>query len=60
MAIKGCNESIRCCVEEGDNGSGELMESILREEEEHIDLIEAQFDKIEQMGAWNYLVEQID
>lgn len=59
-AIRGYNESIRVCVEAGDNGSRELLESILREEEEHIDVIEAQLDQIKQMGIQNYLVEQID
>jgi bacterioferritin len=59
-AIKGYNESIRICVEVGDNGTRELLESILREEEGHIDLIEAQLDQIKQMGVQNYLVEQID
>lgn len=59
-AIKGYNESIRLAVELGDNGSRELLESILKEEEEHIDLLEAQLDQISQMGVQNYLVEQID
>ena len=59
-AIRGYNESIRVAVEVGDNGSRELLESILKEEEEHIDLIEAQIDQISQMGIQNYLVEQID
>ena len=59
-AIRGYNESIRAAVEVGDNGSRELFESILKEEEEHIDLIEAQIDQISQMGIQNYLVEQID
>ena len=59
-AIRGYNESIRICVEAGDNGTRELLESILREEEDHIDLIEAQLDQIKQMGTQNYLVEQID
>ncbi|WP_129128087.1 bacterioferritin [Geomonas oryzae] len=59
-AIKGYNESIRLCVELGDNGTRELLESILRDEEEHIDLLEAQLDQIKQMGIQNYLTEQID
>ena len=59
-AIKGYNESIRLAVEVGDNGSRELLESILKDEEDHIDLIEAQLDQIKQMGVQNYLVEQID
>jgi bacterioferritin len=59
-AIRGYNESIRLCVEVGDNGTRELLESILKEEEGHIDLIESQLDQIKQMGVQNYLVEQID
>jgi bacterioferritin len=59
-AIKNYNESIRLAVEVGDNGTRELLESILHEEEEHIDLLEAQLDQIKQMGIQNYLVEQID
>jgi len=59
-AIQGYNESIRLAVELGDNGTRELLESILKEEEAHIDLIEAQLDQISQMGIQNYLVEQID
>ncbi|MFZ3207816.1 MAG: bacterioferritin [Geobacteraceae bacterium] len=60
MAIKGYNESIRLAVETGDNGTRELLESILKEEEIHIDSIEAQLDQIRQMGPQNYLTEQID
>jgi bacterioferritin len=58
-AIKGYNESIKLAVKEGDNGTRELLESILREEEEHIDWLEAQLDQIKQMGPQNYLVEQL-
>src|SRR5512138_1961787 len=59
-AIHGYNESIRLAVEVGDNGTRELLDSILKEEEAHIDLIEAQLDQMGQMGVQNYLVEQID
>jgi bacterioferritin len=59
-AIKGYNESIRLAVEVGDNGTRELFESILKDEEDHIDWIEAQIDQIKQMGPQNYLVEQLD
>lgn len=58
-AIKGYNESIKLAVEVKDNGTRELLESILKEEEDHIDWIEAQLDQIKQMGPQNYLVEQI-
>jgi bacterioferritin len=59
-AIQAYNESIRLAVEVGDNGTREILESILRDEEEHIDWLEAQLDQIEQMGIQNYLVEQLD
>ncbi|NTU68247.1 MAG: bacterioferritin [Chlorobiaceae bacterium] len=59
-AITSYNEAIRLTVELGDNGTRELLESILKEEEAHIDWIEAQIDQIGQMGVQNYLVEQID
>ncbi len=60
LAIKAYNEGIRLAADMGDNGSRELMESILKDEEDHIDWIEAQQDQIKQMGLPNYLVEQID
>jgi len=59
-AIKSYNDGIRLALELGDNGSRELMDSILKDEEEHIDWIEAQLDEIKQMGVATYLVEQID
>lgn len=59
-AIKGYNDGIRLAVEVGDNGSRALMESILADEEDHIDWIEEQLDQIEQMGLPTYLSEQTD
>ncbi len=59
-AIKAYNEGIRLAVELGDNGTRALLESILADEEDHIDWLEAQLDQIKQMGIQNYLVEQID
>ena len=59
-AIEAYNEGIRLVVKLGDNGSRELLESILVDEEDHIDWIEAQRDQIAQMGIENYLAQQID
>jgi bacterioferritin len=58
-AVKAYNAGIRLAVELGDNGSRELLESILKDEEVHIDWLEAQIDQITQMGIENYLAEQI-
>jgi bacterioferritin len=58
-AIKKYNAGIKLATELADNGTRELLESILKDEENHIDWIEAQLDQIGQMGIQNYLVEQL-
>ena len=58
-AIPRLNEGIRICVAEGDNGSRELLEKILKDEEEHVDYLEAQLHQIAEMGLQNYLTEQV-
>lgn len=58
-AVAGYNDGIRLATELGDNGTRELFDSILKDEEVHIDWLEAQLDQIDQMGIKNYLVEQI-
>lgn len=57
-AIKSYNDGIKLCVDMADNGSRSLMESILKDEEDHIDWIEEQQDQISQMGIKNYLPEK--
>ncbi len=59
VAIRGYNDTIRLAAELGDNNTKVLLESILKDEEDHIDWIEAQLDQIKQTGVQNYLVEQI-
>ena len=59
-AVKAYNDGIRLAVEVGDNGTRELLETILADEEDHIDWLEAQLDQVKQMAIQNYLVEQID
>lgn len=58
-AIKSYNEGIRLAVELADNGTRALFESILQDEENHIDWLETQLSQIEQMGYQNYLTEQL-
>ena len=58
-AIHAYNEAIRICLEVGDNGSRELIEANLHDEEEHLDWLEAQLDQINQMGLQNYLQAQV-
>jgi len=59
-AVKAYNAAIKVTRELGDNGTRELLESILKDEEAHIDWLETQLDQIEQMGVSTYLVEQVD
>ena len=58
-AIKAYNDVIRLCLELGDNGSRELIEDNLEDEEEHLDWLETQLDQINQMGLQNYLLGQL-
>ncbi len=58
-AIKKYNNAISQAVELDDNGTRELLASILKEEEAHIDWLESQIDQITQMGLQNYLAEQL-
>ena len=59
-AIKAYNDGIRLCLEVGDNGSRELIEDNLEDEEEHLDWLETQLDQINQMGLPNYLLAQVN
>ena len=45
--------------EEGDNASRELFERLLKDEEEHVDWLEAQMHQINEMGYERYLSQQI-
>jgi bacterioferritin len=58
-AIRAYNDGIRLCLELGDNGSRELIDANLHDEEEHLDWLEAQLDQIRQMGLQNYLLAQL-
>jgi bacterioferritin len=59
-AIKAYNEAIALAVKVSDNGTREILESILRDEEEHLDWLEAQLDQIGQMGSQIYLLGQLE
>jgi bacterioferritin len=58
-AVAALNAGIERCRSLGDNGSRDLLEEILKSEEEHIDWIEAQLELIRQTGEANYLAQQI-
>jgi bacterioferritin len=58
-AITSLNAAIELCRSLGDNGSRELLEDILKGEEEHANWLEAQLTLIAQVGEANYLAQQI-
>ena len=58
-AVKMYNASAAICVEAGDNGSRELFEQMVRDEEGHNDFFEAQLDIIKEIGIRNYLAQQM-
>ena len=58
-AVERLNQAIALARDVGDNGTRELLESTLTDEEESVDWLEAQLHIIEQIGAENYLAEQI-
>jgi bacterioferritin len=58
-AIPVLNKGIELCRSESDNGTADLLEDILEDEEEHANWLEAQLTLIQQAGLQNYLAEQI-
>ena len=59
QAVPRLNRAIQAAVEAGDNGSRDLFEKILTDEEGHVDWLEAQLHVIQEIGLQNYLAEQM-
>jgi bacterioferritin len=58
-AITTYNEGIDLCFKSGDHGTEQLFKTILKDEEDHLDWLEAQQDQIKQVGIQNYLAAQV-
>lgn len=58
-ALAVLRPGIRLCVEAGDYATRELLESILKDEEHHVDWLETQKHKINEVGYEAYLAQQI-
>ena len=54
------NQSIKLATEAGDNASAELFKQILKEEEGHVDWLEAQLHLIDEIGYERYLSTQME
>src|SRR5262249_19282708 len=53
------NRAVKISRDEGDNASRELFERLLKDEEEHVDWLEAQVFQIGEIGYERYLSQQI-
>ena len=58
-AVAMYNRSIQIARDEGDNASRELFERLLKDEEAHVDWLEAQLHQIKEIGYERYLSQQI-
>jgi bacterioferritin len=58
-AVKRLNIAVATAVKCNDNGSRELFERVLKDEEEHVDRLEAQLHMIKEMGYEQYLAQQV-
>ena len=58
-AVAMYNKSVQIAREEGDNASRELFERLLKDEESHVDWLEAQLHQINELGYERYLSQQI-
>jgi bacterioferritin len=59
-AVAMYNEAVQIAVENRDNGSRDLFVQLLKDEEEHVDWLEAQLHQIGEMGYERYLTMQTD
>jgi bacterioferritin len=58
-AVAMYNRAIRVSVDEGDNASRDLFERLLKDEEEHVDWLEAQLHQIKEIGYERFLSQQV-
>ncbi len=58
-AIERLNRGIALCVDNGDNGTRELLADILQGEERHADWLETQLYALAEVGMENYLAQQL-
>lgn len=58
-ALERFNRGVALCVAEGDNGTREILEKMLRSEEDHVDWLETQLGLIDQLGEATYLAQQL-
>ena len=58
-AVKQYNDAVTIATQEGDNGSRDLLVRLLKDEEQHVDFLEAQVHLIKELGYERYLTMQM-
>jgi bacterioferritin len=58
-AVGMYNRAVQIARDEGDNTSRELFERLLKDEEDHVDWLEAQVHQMQEIGYERYLSRQI-
>ncbi len=58
-AVGQYNRAVELARQEGDNASRELFEKLLKDEEQHVDWLEAQLYQIGEIGYERYLAQQV-
>jgi bacterioferritin len=58
-AVAEYNAAVAATRKLGDNGSADLLDKLLHDEEGHVDHLETQLSLIEQLGYENYLAQQM-
>jgi bacterioferritin len=58
-AVERYNRAIALCIQKNDAGTRELLEGILKSEEDGVDWLEAQLHIVDEIGKERYLAEQI-
>jgi bacterioferritin len=58
-AVKQYNDAVAIAMKEGDNGSRDLLVQLLKDEEDHVDFLEAQMHQIKELGYERYLTMQM-
>jgi bacterioferritin len=58
-AVEQYNQAVRVATEHADNGSRDLLVTLLKDEEEHADWLEAQLHQMDEMGYERYLTMQV-
>jgi bacterioferritin len=59
-AVAMYNEAVKIASDEKDNGSRDLFVGLLKDEEEHVDWLEAQAHQIKELGYERYLTMQMN